>query len=269
MLKPSFNLKHLLKRKYQAGPLPLVQEQLAKWFDDSYGESLHQEQKARCEKVLARHFGYRVAQLGVSPRHSLLENLQPPHKSVLSRSSDSASCQCEFEALPLPSGTIDIVIVHHVLDFSPHPHQALIEAARVVTEGGYIVVIGFNPLSLFGLCKWPGAWWSRQPVWQHNSLRKARVIDWLQLLGFQVSEASGTESSVLNFKPQRWKKRFGRQGLIRDSFYLLLAHKAVAPLTPARTKHWSPIRLGALGNFKPVQNTDTGKGSGETISESS
>jgi len=243
----------LLKRKYRIAPLPLVQDQLAEWFDEGFGQKLYQRQKECCEQSLNHYFGYRLAQLGVSPRHSLLENLQPSHKFILSRAHDEASCQCEFDALPLPSDTIDIVLLHHVLDFSSHPHRDLIEAARLVKAGGHIVIIGFNPLSLFGLYKWLGAVYSDKAVWRHNSLRQGRVIDWLQLLGFQVSSRALACDKKENAGFDQWKKKLSGQDLSRGAFYMIVAQKMVTPLRPIKPRHWSPLKAGSLVGLKQVQ----------------
>lgn len=253
MGKDRSSLRYLLKRKYRVAPLPLVQDELAGWFDESFGQKLYQWQKKCCEQSLGQVFGYRLAQIGISPRHSLLNNLHPSHKFILSRAHDNASCQCEFDTLPLPSDTIDIVLLHHVLDFSSRPHQALIEAARLVTAGGHIVIVGFNPLSLFGLYKWAGVVLSGKAIWRHNSLRKGRVTDWLQLLGFQVSyhpfDGDKTNGDQLN----QWKKKLTAQDLTRGAFYLIVAQKMVTPLKPIKPRYWSPLKVGSMVGLKQVQ----------------
>ena len=253
MGKDRLSLRHVLKRKYRVVSLPLVQDQLAEWFDEGFGQKLYQHQKGCCEQSLDHCFGYRLAQLAVSPRHSLLQNLQPSHKFVLSRALDDTSCQCEFEALPLPSGTIDIVLLHHVLDFSSHPHSALIEAARLVKAGGYIVIIGFNPLSVFGLYKWLGAVCSTKAVWRHNSLRRGRVVDWLQLLGFQVSYPSMAFDKKAGVQFSRWRQKLSGQDFNRNAYYMIVAQKMVTPLRPIKAQSWSPLKVGSLAGLKPAR----------------
>ncbi len=257
MGKDRLSLRHLLKRKYRVAPLPLVQDQLAEWFDEGFGQKLYQQQKECCEQSLDHYFGYRLAQLGVSPRHSLLQNLQPSHKFILSRAHDDASCQCEFDALPLPSDTIDIVLLHHVLDFSSHPHRALIEAARLVKAGGHIAIIGFNPLSAFGLYKWLGAVFSAKAVWRHNSLRRGRVVDWLQLLGFQVSYQPLACDNKASAQFAQWQKKLSGQDLSRGAFYMIVAQKMVTPLRPIKPRYWSPLKVGSLAGLKQVQAEDS------------
>ena len=253
MGKDRLSLQSLLKRQYRVAPLPLVQDELAAWFDEGFGQKLYRWQKTCCQQNLSQLFGYRLAQIGISPRHSLLENLQPSHKFILSRAHGDASCQCEFDALPLPSDTIDIVLLHHVLDFSDDPHRALIEAARLVTAGGHIVIIGFNPLSLFGLYKWPGVVWPGKAIWRHNSLRKGRVIDWLQLLGFQVNFRPLAGDKTKGDQLHQWKRALSGQDLSRGAFYMIVAQKMVTPLKPIKSRYWSPLKAGSLVGLKQVQ----------------
>ncbi len=253
MGKDRLSLRHLLKRKYRVASLPLVQDQLAAWFDQGFGQQLYHRQKEFCAQNLNHCFGYRLAQLTVSPRHSLLQNLQPSHKFILSPAYESTSCQCEFESLPLPSDTIDVVLLHHVLDFSSHPHRALIEAARLVKAGGHIVIIGFNPLSVFGLYKWLGAVCSSKAVWRHNSLRKSRVIDWLQLLGFQLSPQPLADNKKTGFQFEQWRQKMTGQDVSRGAFYIIVAQKMVTPLRPIKARSWSPIKVGSLAGLKPMQ----------------
>ncbi len=256
MGKARSSLRYLLKRKYQVAPLPQIQDELADWFDDRFGQSLYQAQKDRCEQIVSQYFGYRFAQLGVSPRHTLLEKQQPSHKFILSRAHNGASCQCEFDALPLPSDTVDIVLLHHVLDFSSHPHQALIEAARLVTAGGHIVIIGFDPFSLFGLYKWLGVFWPGKPIWRHNSLRKGRIVDWLQLLGFQVNEGSVAGERTWHFSLIKIKKKIKHFDFSCGTFYMVVAQKTVTPVRPVRQGYWSAIKIRSLSGLKQAQRVD-------------
>ena len=257
MAKVRLGLRYFLKRRYQLAPLPQIQHQLGEWFDEGFGQKLYQHQRQCCEQHLAQCFGYRLAQLAVSPRHRLFEKLQQRHKFILSRAHSGASCQCEFDALPLPSDTIDIVLLHHVLDFSPHPHKDLIEAARLVTAGGHIVIIGFNPLSLFGLYKWLGVLWSSKAIWRHNSLRRGRVVDWLQLLGFQVSHGPLGLDAIKPDQLRQWQQKLTRKDLSSGAFYMIVAQKMVTPLRPVRPRYWSPIKASSLAGLKPMQASDS------------
>ena len=50
---------------------------------------------------------------------------------------------------------------------------------------GHIVVLGFNPWSLFGC--WSMLWrWQGNPPWSGRYITSTRIKDWLKLLGFDI-----------------------------------------------------------------------------------
>lgn len=53
--------------------------------------------------------------------------------------------QGDLTALPLPDGAADTVILHQVLHFVPQPGAALAEAARLVADGGRMLIADFAP----------------------------------------------------------------------------------------------------------------------------
>lgn len=91
------------------------------------------------------------------------------------------------DALPFAARSVDLVILNHVLEFTDKPHEILREVEQIMAPGGHIVLLGFNPLSLWGLRRllyrltrrrksrpWCGSW-----------LRLSRIRDWVRLLGFE------------------------------------------------------------------------------------
>ena len=55
------------------------------------------------------------------------------------------------EALPFASNQLGLVVLVHSLEYSRAPYGILAEAQRVLAPNGRVVVLTFNPLSLFGL----------------------------------------------------------------------------------------------------------------------
>ncbi len=53
--------------------------------------------------------------------------------------------QGDMFALPLPSGTADVVIIHQVLHYAQAPEAAIAEAARLLSPRGRLLVIDFGP----------------------------------------------------------------------------------------------------------------------------
>ena len=51
--------------------------------------------------------------------------------------------QADLYALPLGDGAADVAIIHHVLHFAQQPGAAIVEAARVLTPGGRLLIADF------------------------------------------------------------------------------------------------------------------------------
>lgn len=49
-----------------------------------------------------------------------------------------------YDALPLPSASIDVLLISHLLETTQYPERILYEAWRVLSENGCLLVIGFN-----------------------------------------------------------------------------------------------------------------------------
>jgi hypothetical protein len=90
------------------------------------------------------------------------------------------------------------VVLPHILEVHELPHQVLREAHRVLMPEGHIVLTGFNPNSLLGLQRWLRP--TSVCAGRYYSIR--RVIDWLQLLGFDV-----VGSSMFHYAPLSGSKR--------------------------------------------------------------
>ena len=79
--------------------------------------------------------------------------------------------------LPFAGASVDGVVLHHALDVAPNRRGTLREAARVLKPGGRLVVVGFNPLSLWLLSKPLPAFCDLRP------LSVPRLGEWLTVLG--------------------------------------------------------------------------------------
>lgn len=227
------------------------QAAMLRWFDSPMGRRVLAAQRVRC-RALSVLPGFRLVQLGISPRHGVAECFSQSSRFIFTPEpglgADAASC---LDALPLPSDTFDVVVLHHALDFSEHPQRVLAEAARIVRPGGRMVLIGFNPYSAPGIGKWLLAPFYAAGVWRHNSLRRSRVCDWLALLGFgldQEPEAvrSGAAFSVclrkLGVRVLEWLLLGGE-----SSFYVVMASKRTMPLQPLVSLPWLQRRIPGIG----------------------
>jgi SAM-dependent methyltransferase len=142
-------------------------------------------------------------------------------------------------ALPFASASVDAVVMPHTLDFAAQPQHVLREAERVLIPEGRLIAIGFNPFSTWGLMR---ALIRRQRVpWCGQQLSSSRLIDWLDLLGFQLE----MREWLLFRPPMRsahsrrfdWLEEFGvRWWPMLGGVYVIRAVKRVSLAPPARPR---------------------------------
>ena len=98
-------------------------------------------------------------------------------ESGCARMSDVDLVVANSAELPFAGASIDGVVLHHALDVVADRRGTLREVARVLKSGGRLVVVGFNPLSLWLLIKPLPAFRDLRP------LSVPRLSEWLTVLG--------------------------------------------------------------------------------------
>lgn len=225
-------------------------EAMGRWFDSALGRYLLDVESRLLESTLARRFGYHLLELSCAD--VTMHGGSPiGHKFSFAPNEHATRHQAvaKAEAIPLATESVDLVLLHHALDFSDNQHQLLREASRIVISGGDIVIVGFNPYSIWGLRR-KLDWHKREP-WTAWMLSPIRLTDWLKLLDFQVEQIQyGVYSLPVN-RPRLLRyfssveKAARRLNWPTGGIYVITAKKQVLPLIPAYPQ-WkkSPVRVG-------------------------
>lgn len=187
---------------------------MAQWLRSPAGRYLLDWEQAALDRVVTDLFGFHALQMGLPELAGLRAN-RMPHRWVASDSlrepepmplpvvDDALSTllpleaghalHCDFDALPFPGQSLDLVLLPHTLELARDPHDTLREVERVLVPEGRVVIVGFNPASLWGLRQHAGHWRQRlggtSPLYLPSAgdfLGFRRVRDWLRLLGFEV-----------------------------------------------------------------------------------
>jgi len=212
---------------------------LQEWFATPLGQYLLEKEQAYLDDVTPDIFGFHAMQLGM-PEVDLLRASRIAHR-VRIAAAEHPDVYAKGHELPLATHSIDMVLMPHVLEFAAEPHAILREVDRVMMPEGRLVIVGFNPWSLWGMRSALG--YSRnEPPWNGRFVSLLRVKDWLALLGFEVS-AGRLIGYAPPFDTEKWRRRFAfmepagdRWWAVGGAVYMLQAIKRVRGmrlLTPA------------------------------------
>jgi len=173
------------------------------WLDSAQGRYVLEWEGGRVDAIVADAFGFNALQLGL-PHHDFLRANRIPMRQ---KAGDGGPVDvlCEFTALPFASGSTDLVVLPHVLEFHADAHQILREIERILIPEGQLVVLGFNPLSLWGLRNR----YDRSGCfpWHGSYISMMRLKDWLKLLGFEVDRGTAG-CRVPPWEQQAWLRRW-------------------------------------------------------------
>jgi SAM-dependent methyltransferase len=235
--------------------------EFALWLKSPPGRYLLDWEQSQMDRAVTDVFGYHAVQLGLPQLDALRANRMPhrwaahdsllvpepvdlpaPEIAISTQSPDMpVALHCDFDALPFPNQSIDLLVLPHLLELSREPHETLREVERVLVPEGRVVIVGFNPASLWGLRQRWGRMrhqvgLSRRPRFLPRAgefFGYWRLRDWLRLLSFEVERgAFGCWRPPLS--SQRWLERFRwiepigeRWWPVLGAVYVLVAVKRV------------------------------------------
>jgi hypothetical protein len=249
---------------------------LQDWLETPPGRYLLDWEQAQVDRAVTDIFGYHALQLGL-PVLAGLQHNRMPHRWLASQEMPaeqsapidpsgahevSLALVTDFDALPFPAASLDLVLLPHTLELS-RAHETLREVERVLVAEGRVVVCGLNPTSLWALRS------ARQRLWRLLGLGRFmgpdylpvqdaflgvwRLRDWLRLLGFEVELVrygcyAPAVSSVRWLQRFAWLDRLGaRWWPILGAAYIVVAVKKVK----------GPRLLGKAWKAQPVRATST------------
>ena len=226
--------------------------EMGAWLRTAPGRYLLAWEQDRLDHAVTDAFGFHALQLGLPELDGLRAN-RMPHRWVASDSlrgardaGDAAaaadsmittlpahepvSLHCDFDALPFPDASIDLVVLPHALELARDPHQTLREVERVLVPEGRVVIVGFNPASLWGLRQRAGHLRRGLGFGREQSLYLPRagdfigywrLRDWLRLLGFEV-EAGRFGCWRPPLSSEQWLQRFAWMDRVGDRWWPVL-----------------------------------------------
>lgn len=233
--------------------------QIRNWFDSPVGQQLLQTESAILEQILSGLFGYHLLQISVQ-EGELHESSPIQHKISLGLAErDKSALLARPTELPLGNDSLDVVVLHHILDFIDSPQEILREISRIILPSGYLIIVGFNPFSLWGMLK-PVASLRGTPPWNGRFIRPGRLMDGMNLLNFKIDRAqycmyglplANTRSEIPDFSRGLSRKA----NLPLGAVYVIVARKQLGTLTPIRPV-WKTQK--AFGRLSVVPSANRG-----------
>lgn len=176
-----------------------AQEANEDWFHTPAGRYVASWATTTAESLLGDIFGLQAAQIGCETLDLMAGNrIQHRFRCMtgnhgtpqLQGSGTPIAIETDAAALPFESDSMDLLVLPFMLEAHPDPHQVLREAQRVLRPEGQLLILGLNPLSLWGVRNYVSRL-ARPDVfgfpWPANYLSVLRLKDWLKLLDFDVS----------------------------------------------------------------------------------
>jgi len=213
--------------------------QLPQWLKTPAGEYLLAWEQRHLDQAVADVFGFYALQLGLPELQALGANRMPhrwlaveaaPKKADALADAPAAAdpvdagpsrqavtLHCHFDALPFESASLDLVVLPHSLELARDPHLTLREVERVLVPEGRVLILGFNPASLWGTRQRLGRMRRRLGMGTERDLflpragefiGYRRLRDWLRLLSFEV-ESGRFGCYIPPVTSAKWLARFG------------------------------------------------------------
>nr|VFJ48096.1 MAG: Methyltransferase domain-containing protein [Candidatus Kentron sp. FM]VFJ63554.1 MAG: Methyltransferase domain-containing protein [Candidatus Kentron sp. FM]VFK15194.1 MAG: Methyltransferase domain-containing protein [Candidatus Kentron sp. FM] len=237
-------------------------QRLHRWLSCPSGKALLDTERKLLDGVLPHLFGHYILQVGRLGDADLLARSRIPHRVVVEVDTNRnvpgyPRLRAEPHALPVASDSVDVVVLPHLLEFSPHMQETIQEAERILVAEGHLLILAFNAWSLVGirclLCRraphvdrhsdsclpCPGARFPGiNPIKNRIAVLGFDIIS-IDRYFFQPPAVSPALTDRLRFLdvmgPRFWPLLSGA--------YFIVAKKRVTTLTPIKRRRQQPRRL--------------------------
>lgn len=228
----------------------LGEQERQQWYQSTSGQLLWQAERSAVQKMLQDSLGFRLVQLDVGSHQPIWQSSSSGSNCLVSLL--EARCHCpqvraHSDALPFQSRAIDVMVMHHSLDFAIDAYASLREVSRCLSDSGCLVLVGFNP-GIWSLFKWAA---SMSPVLKNARFLSAhRVIDWLSLLDLQLESLQWIHPKCGHWfgyegrDPNMATRACGRYLPWLNACYVIKARKRTQARIPKAALSPLPIGIG-------------------------
>ena len=201
------------------------------WLLDSIGSRLIIDEQQAFSDLSVSSFGNYFLQLGIWGRTNTFTHKTQINNCFLiaTHSFREIDLVADLDRLPLQDKTIDVIFLPHTLERYNNHQDILSSSNNAINESGALIVLGFNPISLWGLRHWfsgknflPGI---------HRLISPNQYTRWLVDFGFRVEKIHYFHAII----PQRKEHELPLKNKMFNPFlcacYMIVARKEVIPAT--------------------------------------
>lgn len=236
-------------------PLSTRARSLRAWYRRSLGQQLADAEASALAAQLPNLFGYHLVVVDPPWDECRLDDSRIAHRVIQRIGNEppvDAGLMADTENWPIMTDSVDAIVLPHTLELTGDPHQVLREADRCLVPDGHLVIIGFNPRSLWGIRRVLARKRGELP-WDTRFRSMSRVKDWLGLLGFDtlhshfLFQRPPLQSERLLGRLRFMEPASGVGFMLLSAAYILVARKRTFIMTPVREKQRTRARLFPVG----------------------
>lgn len=213
---------------------------MTEWYQQPLGRTVAAAEAAELRALLASEHGKYLLYLGNNPEISHLKPPLAPCCMSINKeaavSSTTPILEAEYQALPFANESINIIVMSHILEFEAKMLVCLEESWRILAEEGQLVIFGFNPWSLWGICRLFGTQ-PQQAPWNGHFHSAEKVRYHLSKLGAEITLCKSIffGPPAMNGSQNRWLEQIASLSFpSAGGIYILVATKHRTLLTPIR-----------------------------------
>ncbi len=158
-------------------------EPLDAWYQQPMGQLVLAAETHALEQILPGFFGYHLLQLGGISDMQWASASPIAHRMWCSPVDGNgvlaSHIRSRYTHLPFVENSIDVAILPHILEFHDDPAAVLTEVSRVLMPNGYMVILLFNPTSLWGLARYKKSASQEITPWHGKFYGLSKVRKWL------------------------------------------------------------------------------------------
>ncbi len=225
---------------------PPLRQELCTWYRTALGRRLLRLEAHYLKRSLKVPYTFTIVQLGIlgwEERYldsGYLRSFRLIDETHAVRDCRLPAIVARLDSLPLASESVDVLILPHTLEFAGDQHQLLREAERVLKPEGQLLVLGFQPWSVYRLYRWLPVR-QRPAPWRCHPVSHRRLLDWLNLLNFTAETNIWFDFHSL-IEPGGWRDYCSSLWYVAYAVRAIKRTYTIIPLRPAleTRPEWSP-----------------------------